>query len=125
MTTKKLVENGSAPKGVDLRDRQIETAPAHAELYEVLTVAPSGFRTVHRLRAKDRGTAEAEVTESLVEGHSVLGAAKAGCGLGSGDQRLWRGVPTSTALRSPTGPPSLKPVPLSICARIPRSFSRD
>lgn len=65
------------------QDPQVDTAPA-GELFEVLTEAPNGHRTVHRLRAKDRTTAEKQVSANL-DGRKVLGTAVAGAGLGSGD----------------------------------------
>ncbi len=65
-------------------DGQLEVAGA-GEVFEVLTEAPNGHRTVHRFRAKDRATAEKQVRDDLDGGQQVVGAAVAGAGLGSGD----------------------------------------
>ncbi len=61
-------------------DLQVETTAG--ETYEILTEHPNGHRTVHRVRASDRGAAEKAV--HLDEGVRVLGVSAAGCGLGSG-----------------------------------------
>jgi hypothetical protein len=63
-------------------DRQLDVAGA-GELFEVLTEASNGHRTVHRFRAKDRATAEKQVSDEAAG--RVIGAAVAGAGLGSGD----------------------------------------
>ncbi len=72
-----------ATKQQQQNDGQLEVAGA-GEVFEVLTEAPNGHRTVHRFRAKDRATAEKQVSADLGAGQ-VVGAAVAGAGLGSGD----------------------------------------
>ncbi|SFU04650.1 hypothetical protein SAMN05660657_05059 [Geodermatophilus amargosae] len=68
-------------------DPQVETSgEAAGDLYEVLAEQPNGHRTVHRLRAADRGAAERAVVGDLADGTRVLGVAVAGVGLGSGDR---------------------------------------
>ena len=66
------------------QDPQVDLIPT-GELFEVLTEAPNGHRTVHRFRAKDRAAAEKRVRDELDPGKTVVGAAVAGAGLGSGD----------------------------------------
>ncbi len=64
-------------------DPQLDTSSV-GELHEVLTEGPTGHRTVHRFRAKDRASAEKLVGANLEAG-KVVGASVAGAGLGSGD----------------------------------------
>jgi len=64
-------------------DPQTDTN-ATGQHFEVLTQAPNGHRTVHRVTAKDRGAAERAISDTLDDGVRVLGTAAAGCGLGSG-----------------------------------------
>ncbi len=64
-------------------DAQLDTATT-GQVFEVLSEAPNGHRTVHRFRAKDRAAAEKQVADDLEQGQ-VIGAAAAGTGLGSGD----------------------------------------
>lgn len=54
------------------------------ELFEVLTEASNGHRTVHRVRAKNRKAAETALGEMLDGGVGVLGTSPASRGLGSG-----------------------------------------
>lgn len=65
-------------------DAQLDTATT-GQVFEVLSEAPNGHRTVHRFRAKDRAAAEKQVADDLEQGQ-VIGAAAAGGGLGSGDR---------------------------------------
>jgi hypothetical protein len=53
--------------------------------FEVLTEAPNGHRTVHRFRAASLADARSAVEAGLPHGSTVLDAAPAGSGLGSGD----------------------------------------
>lgn len=65
-------------------DAQLQTREP-GQLFEVLTEAPNGHRTVHRVNAPTLAAAQKLVADSLDEGVTVLGASAAGCGLGSGD----------------------------------------
>jgi hypothetical protein len=76
--------NTTTKAAPDDGDRQTQTSD-DGEWFEVLAEQPNGHRTVHRLRAKDRGAAEKAVTPDLADGTQVLGVAVAGAGLGSGD----------------------------------------
>jgi hypothetical protein len=72
-----------APEAVDrpADDAQLETVPAEP-LFEVLTEAPNGHRSVLRVNAKDKAAAKKAV--DVPEGVRVLEAAEAPSGLGSG-----------------------------------------
>ncbi|WP_100498319.1 hypothetical protein [Geodermatophilus chilensis] len=74
----------SRTKAPESGDRQTQTDES-GEVFEVLTEAPNGHRTVHRVRAKDRAAAVKAVTPDLADGTQVLGVAVGGAGLGSGD----------------------------------------
>ena len=56
-----------------------------ATLYEVLTEAANGHRTVHRVTAASETAAQCAVADTLEHGARVLGVAPPGRGLGSGD----------------------------------------
>jgi hypothetical protein len=63
---------------------RVDVAASLAPLWEVLTEAPNGFRTVHRFRAADEAVARAAV--DVPDGGRVLATAPAGLGFGSGDR---------------------------------------
>jgi len=65
-----------------------KTTPATAgALYEVLTEAANGHRTIHRFRADSVEAARSAVQADLAAGSVVLDAVEAGTGLGSSDGR--------------------------------------
>jgi hypothetical protein len=72
-----------ATKQQQQNDAQLEVAGG-GEVFEVLSEAPNGHRTVRRVRAKDRAAAEKQVAADLAAGQ-VIGTSVAGAGLGSGD----------------------------------------
>lgn len=68
--------------------RKLSKAPAGSgALYEVLTEASNGHRTVHRFRAGSVDDARSTVEADLPIGSTVLDAGPAGTGIGSGDGR--------------------------------------
>ena len=62
----------------------MEARAKRTEPYEVLIRAPNGHRTVRRVDAADEAAA-VEVQQELDSGIEVIGSARAGQDLGSGD----------------------------------------
>jgi hypothetical protein len=63
-----------------------EARAMRIEPFEVLIEAPNGHRTIRRVDAADEAAAAQAVQQELDSGVEVVGLARAGQGLGSGDQ---------------------------------------